>query len=103
MWEPPRLTTLWASMACYRDGVTVPNFLNKDHIYCHLSNLPQVPDENSLTLITEKQERELSSVTDCGRFQGGIFRHISERTQRKYETFQGKQSRGSESNSDTQV
>jgi hypothetical protein len=23
MWEPQRLTTLWASMACYRDSFTV--------------------------------------------------------------------------------
>jgi hypothetical protein len=24
MWDPPRLTTLWDSMACYRDSFTLP-------------------------------------------------------------------------------
>jgi hypothetical protein len=24
MWDPQRLTTLWASMACYRDNFTLP-------------------------------------------------------------------------------
>jgi hypothetical protein len=26
MWEPQYLTTLWASMACYRDSFTLPTF-----------------------------------------------------------------------------
>jgi hypothetical protein len=27
MWEPRRLTTLWASTACYRDSFTLPQLL----------------------------------------------------------------------------
>jgi hypothetical protein len=48
MWEPQRLTTLWASTACYRDSFTynkhkssLPSQTSKsdslpDHIYCEI-------------------------------------------------------------------
>jgi hypothetical protein len=33
MWEPRRLTTLWAFTACYRDRVTLPVLTSRRIIY----------------------------------------------------------------------
>jgi hypothetical protein len=32
MWKPRRLTTLWASTACYRDSFTLPFYLGCDNV-----------------------------------------------------------------------
>jgi hypothetical protein len=33
MWDPQRLTNLWASMACYRDSFTLPStYVNLLHL-----------------------------------------------------------------------
>jgi hypothetical protein len=57
MWDPQRLTTLWASMACYRDSFTLP-FTTSRYRVIVTTEYPIIPRQIcciSFTLITEAQ------------------------------------------------
>jgi hypothetical protein len=64
MWEPPHLTTLWASMASYRDSFSFTFFPDNKLFplnYSMAAN-PIVPDLKAILLMTKITQLKLSYV-----------------------------------------
>jgi hypothetical protein len=53
MWQPQRLTTLWAFMACYRDSFTLYQFALKDKIILAKKNCLIISEVRQVNYFSE--------------------------------------------------